>query len=116
MAAAGTGGFELLYGPRFGWATYFTGGPGVASKGKGASLEVGVVWNIKNPQEYTKWFIEGAATYKIISISGSADPSNASCLDIVTEGKVRCLLGQGWTQLGDNQVGATAEALLVAVR
>jgi hypothetical protein len=80
-------GFEVLYSPRFGWATYFQAGPGLATPGAGAALEVGLIWDLGDPSNYTGSFIEvtgtvgpGAIGYwpGMGSASGSVTPADVA--------------------------------------
>jgi hypothetical protein len=87
------GGFEALYSPHFDWATFIQAGGGVISPGAGVALEVGIVWDVKNPKDYQGAFFEAAVTggpgvigpYPgMASISGTATPEDIA--DLVTKG------------------------------
>jgi hypothetical protein len=87
------GGLEALYSPRFGWATFAQFGGGAVSPGAGCALEVGIIWDLKNPKDYTELFIEGAITGGpgfigywpgMVSASGSITPGDVA--ELVTSG------------------------------
>lgn len=75
-AGVGTG-YEMVYSPRFGWATYLQVGGGVSTPGGSVAFEVGVIWNLRNPRDYRGSFIELAGSYKHYSGSVFISPSSS---------------------------------------
>jgi hypothetical protein len=90
--AAGLG-FEALYSPRFGWATYFQAGLGLSTCGAGVALEVGLIWDLGDPGDYAGSFIEVAVT------GGPGDigywPGMGSASGTVTPGDIANLATEG---------------------
>jgi hypothetical protein len=94
----GGAGFEWVYSPVFGWATFFQAGLGLISgKGGGIALEVGFIWDLKDPEDYTELFLEAAVTGGpghfgmkpgMASFSGSVTPEDLIFYPI-TEGEMR---------------------------
>lgn len=58
QVVGGGGGIEFVYIFGKGWVIYGQVGIGGGVPGGGVSLEVGPVWNLKEPSDYTKHFIE----------------------------------------------------------
>jgi hypothetical protein len=71
------GGYEIVYSPRFGWATYFQLGAGLGTPGGSVALEVGVIWNLANPRDYKGSFIELAGSFGKFSGSVAISPSSS---------------------------------------
>jgi hypothetical protein len=86
-AGAG-GGFEAVYSPRFGWATYFQVGGGFSTPGASAAFEVGVIWNLHNPRDYRGSFIELAGSYGHFSGSAFISPSSSPSGGIKVGGSI----------------------------
>ena len=51
-------GVEAVYIPNQGWVLYGQKGPGLGVPGGGASLEVGVIKGLNDPEQYTGPFVE----------------------------------------------------------
>lgn len=82
------GGFEALYSPRFGWAFYGQVGVGFSTPGGAVALEVGLIWDLKDPADYEGAFIELAGTLPVAgaagSVSGTVVPEDIA--EFVTQG------------------------------
>lgn len=76
--ALGAGaGVELVCFSSGRWAAYLQGGGGFVTPGGAGAFEVGLVWNVPGPDDYTGWFSEVSGSF---GISGSGfvepDPDN----------------------------------------
>jgi RHS repeat-associated protein len=66
-------GIEAVYIFEHGWVIYWQVGGGMGAPGGGASLEIGQIFNLQEPEDYTGAFIEGQAGYAPsgVGLSGS---------------------------------------------
>lgn len=75
-------GVEFLYHLEHGWQAYLQAGGGFVTPGASGALEVGLIWGLEKPSNYTGWFIEAAGAYAAGwtggSISGSITPDLAT--------------------------------------
>jgi hypothetical protein len=71
----GEGGVELIYARKLGWLMY--GHLGLGPGMSGGAIEVGLIWNLKNPGAYEGPFMELAVGYGVMTASFSGELSDA---------------------------------------